>query len=64
MYADTSCRRQAQGQTNILGTLMAGLAQATTGLHPTEPFLDPLANALADGIAGMPVVRPSMGSWP
>jgi hypothetical protein len=32
---------------------MAGLAQAATGLDPAEPFLDPLADALADGIASM-----------
>ena len=32
---------------------VASFAQAADGLHPTERLLDPLADALALGIAGM-----------
>jgi hypothetical protein len=35
------------------GAAMPGLAQAAGGLDPTEGFLDPLADALADDVAGI-----------
>ena len=39
---------------------MPGLAQAAGGLDPAEALLDPLAQALAGGIAGWRVVRRSI----
>jgi len=45
--------RQGEGPSDFLDSSIFRLSEAADGLHPAEAFLDPLANALADRLAGM-----------
>src|SRR6478672_7147769 len=71
---DSSCRQQLWYPQEIVGghgegeepadasgAEMAGLAQLSNGLDPAEGFLDPLADDLGDGVAGMACGSPIDG---
>src|SRR5260370_14406450 len=44
------CADQSGGHLGPLLSLVAGASEVGDGLRPAEDFLDPLANALADGV--------------
>jgi hypothetical protein len=47
------CSREGEGPTDAIAYPELGLLLAADRLHPAEGFLDPFADALADGVSGV-----------